>query len=96
MLPVIKQLADGAYKKGIDSKSKAMNNECENGIVDSKKVWWVQAESVTGFYNAYRNQPEKAEYLKIAENIWKFIQKYVIDKKTGEWIEMIKRLSLSS
>ena len=27
--------------------------------------------------------------LKIAEGVWNYIQKYVIDKKTGEWIEDI-------
>ncbi len=89
MLPVIEQLADGAYKNGIDAKNHAMNNECENGTVNAKKVWWVQAESVTGFYNAYQNQPDKIEYLQISENVWDYIQKYIIDPKTGEWIEDI-------
>lgn len=66
-----------------------MNDECEKGVVNAKKVWWVQAEAVTGFYNAYQNQPQRTEYLKIAEGVWNYIQKYVIDKKTGEWIEDI-------
>lgn len=87
MLPVIKGLAEGAYENGIDVPNQAMNNECENGNVSDKKVWWVQAESVTGFYNAYRLQPEKSEYLKMSENVWEYIQQYVIDKKTGEWVE---------
>ncbi|MGN0678277.1 MAG: AGE family epimerase/isomerase [Oscillospiraceae bacterium] len=89
MLPIIKQLADGAYKNGIDVQNQAMNNECENGKVNAKKVWWVQAEAVTGFYNAYQNQPDRTEYLQISEKVWDYIQKYVIDKKTGEWIEDI-------
>ncbi|MGN0690108.1 MAG: AGE family epimerase/isomerase [Oscillospiraceae bacterium] len=89
MLPMIRQLADGAYKNGIDISNQAMNNECENGTVNAKKVWWVQAEAVTGFYNAYQNQPEKTEYLQISENVWDYIQKHIIDKKTGEWIEDI-------
>lgn len=59
MLPVIKELADGAYKNGIDTRNHAMNNECEDGIINAKKVWWVQAEAVTGFYNAYQNQPDR-------------------------------------
>ncbi len=89
MLPVIECLADGAYKNGIDVQNQAMNDECERGVVNAKKVWWVQAEAVTGFYNAYQNQPQRTEYLKIAEGVWNYIQKYVIDKKTGEWIEDI-------
>ncbi len=90
MLPVIRLLADGALKNGIDIKNRAMNNECENGKVNEKKVWWVQAESVTGFYNAYQNEPDRAEYLDASQNVWDYIQKYIIDKKTGEWIEDIE------
>lgn len=89
MLPIIKQLADGAFKNGIDVQNQAMNNECENGIVNAKKVWWVQAESVTGFYNAYQKQPDRTEFLQISEHVWDYIKKYIIDKKTGEWIEDI-------
>lgn len=89
MLPVIEQLADGALKHGIDSSYHAMNNECENGVVNAKKVWWVQAEAVTGFFNAYQHQPEKTEYRNLSEQIWNYIQTYVIDQATGEWIEDI-------
>lgn len=89
MFPVIEQLADGALKNGMDINNQAINNECENGTVNSKKVWWVQAEAVTGFYNAYQYKPDRTEYLKVSENVWNYIQKYIIDKKTGEWIENI-------
>lgn len=89
MLPVIEQLADGALKNGMDTDNQAMNNECESGTVNAKKVWWVQAEAVTGFYNAYQNQPDRTEYLKVSENVWEYIHKYIIDSKTGEWIEDI-------
>lgn len=87
MLPVIEGLAKGAYENGIDMQNHAMNNECENGTVSAKKVWWVQAEAVTGFYNAYQLQPEKSLYRKMSEQIWDYIQTYVIDKNTGEWVE---------
>lgn len=89
MHPIIEGLADGALKNGIDAQNHAMNNECERGEVNAKKVWWVQAEAVTGFYNAFKNQPERAEYLTISEKVWDYIQNFVIDKKTGEWIEDI-------
>lgn len=89
MLPVIEGLAKGAYDNGIDMQNSAMNNECENGTVSAKKVWWVQAEAVTGFYNAFQLQPEKIMYRKMSEQIWVYIQNFVIDKNTGEWIEDI-------
>ena len=90
MLPMIRELADGAYHNGIDTVNFAMNNESENGVVSAKKIWWVQAEAVTGFYNAYQLQPEKKTYLHMAEKIWDYIKSHIIDKKTGEWIEDIE------
>ncbi|MGN0339266.1 MAG: AGE family epimerase/isomerase [Lachnospira sp.] len=90
MLPVINGLAEGAYLHGIDRVYHAMNNECENGCVDGKKVWWVQAEAVTGFFNAYENNPEKVEYLHISEQIWSYIRENIIDRNSGEWIENIE------
>ena len=48
-------------------------------------VWWVQAESLVGFLFAYRESHD-SKYLIAAENIWKFIKNYQIDKKNGEWL----------
>ncbi len=92
---VIDSLAQGALERGvdiIDTDNKAfaaMNNECEKGRVDTKKVWWVQAESITGFYNIYQRNKDNKSYLQMAENIWNFVKRYVIDQNTGEWIENI-------
>ena len=88
MMPVITGLAEGALEHAIDNKDHAMNNECENGIVDHKKVWWVQAEAVTGFYNAYTLTGNE-DYLKASEGIWDYIQNNVIDYEHGEWIENV-------
>ncbi len=90
MQKIIKGLAESACKNGMDWSLSAINNECEKNIVDTKKVWWVQAEAVTGFFNIYQKYPDGEKYLKNAEDVWRFIQEYVIDKNTGEWIENIE------
>ena len=56
------------------------------------KIWWVQAEAVIGFYNAFALQPQREEYRECSERIWEFIRKYVIDPETGEWVENIERV----
>jgi mannobiose 2-epimerase len=64
----------------------AFYNECENGIVDKKRVWWVQAEAVIGFLNGYQAAPEQTRYLEAAKTLWDYIQNYVVDKREGsEW-----------
>lgn len=91
MLAVIKGLAKGAYENGMDMKNHAMNNENENGTISYKKVWWVQAEAVTGFYNAYRLQPEQSLYQEVSEQVWDYIREYIIDQKSGEWVEYVNQ-----
>lgn len=88
IMPLVTGLSEGALSHAIDIRDHAMNNECENGVVDFKKVWWVQAEAVTGFYNAYTLTGNE-DYLKASEHIWDYIREYVIDKESGEWIENI-------
>ena len=50
----------------------------------AEKHWWPQAEALIGFYNAYQ-LTGKEEYLDIVYRNWKFIKKYMIDQKNGEW-----------
>lgn len=89
MKPMINGLAEAAYRNAFDKRQNALNNEREGNNIDSQKVWWVQAESVVGFYNAYQKNPQRTDYLHTAEKIWEFIQHHVIDSKSGEWIESI-------
>lgn len=89
MQPIITGLANSAYHNAYDKIQHALSNEREGNKIDRHKIWWVQAEAVTGFYNAYQIEPHKTEYLQASEEIWQFIQEYVIDKKSGEWIESI-------
>lgn len=68
-----------AYEKG------AVNNERENDKIDKRRVWWVQAESVVGFVNAYQQSNDK-KYLEAAETILKWIKTRQVDsRKNSEW-----------
>ena len=61
-------------------------NECEKGVNDTTRVWWVQAETVVGFMNGYQRNPEKKEYLQAAEDVWDYIKTYLVDPREGsEW-----------
>ena len=84
MTPVTKDLTAEIYKTAFDGRSLA--NECDRGVVNENRVWWVQAETVIGFLNGYEKEPERMEYLEAAEHTWEFIKEYVIDKREGsEW-----------
>ncbi len=56
----------------------------EDGHSNNSRDWWVMAEAMVGFYNAYQLSG-KAHYLQKAENSWQFIKDYLIDHQGGEW-----------
>ena len=84
MSPITRDLTAQIYKVAFDGRSLA--NECEKGVVNKHRIWWVQAETVVGFLNGWQKNPDKPEYLDAAQAEWNFIKEYVIDKRKGsEW-----------
>lgn len=82
--PIIRALAASVYEKAYRDHS--LENEAENSVVDTTRVWWVQAEAMVGFLNAYENQPDESRYLKAVTDIWDYIKACMIDKREGtEW-----------
>lgn len=90
MLPIVLDLTSQVYKVAFDGSSLA--NECEKGVVDQNRIWWVQAETVIGFLNGYALAPEHTEYLEAAKAEWNFIKEHVVDKRPGsEWFWDVNR-----
>lgn len=82
--PITSEIVENIYQRAYIDHS--LVNEAENGVVDTTRVWWVQAEAVVGFLNGYQRNPEQRKYLKAAEDIWNYITEYMIDKRSGsEW-----------
>ena len=85
MMPLVQAMTEETYKQAYVHQS--MPAECEKGVVDERRVWWVQAEAITGFYNGYQNWPERVEYAEAARSIWEFVKAYVMmpGKTPTEW-----------
>lgn len=82
--PITVILAENIYKRAYSDHS--VFNECERGRIDATRVWWVQAESIVGFLNLWQKKAECFEYRRAAEEIWSYIQTYLVDhRKGGEW-----------
>lgn len=81
---ITKQITRNIYDRAYVEHS--LVNEAENGVVDTTRVWWVQAEAVVGFFNGWQRSPECPEYLDAAEDIWEYIKEKVVDHREGsEW-----------
>lgn len=80
---IVAKIADIAFKNG------ALNNERDKTEINTLRVWWVQAEGVVGFLNAFQryNNPS---YLEIAKSLWEYIKDSIIDKREGgEWYSQV-------
>jgi mannobiose 2-epimerase len=59
--------------------------------VRTNKHWWLQAETLVGFINAFQVSGNRKhwETMKLS---WDFIDKHVIDHERGEWFTKVNRL----
>lgn len=78
------QIAE-ATKEGLDADGGLWYEfNPEKNRLTTEKHWWVQAEALIGFYNAYQLTGDE-NYLDIVFKNWDFIKKHIIDSKNGEW-----------
>jgi len=70
--------------KSIREFGGTLPNELHDGHLDPDRVWWVQAETVVGFAEAWERTGEPA-YLEAAAGVWDFIKNHMIDGKRGDW-----------
>jgi mannobiose 2-epimerase len=60
------------------------------GHINYDRDWWVQAEAVVGYLNAWEVTGNE-KYLDISVGCWKYIKEKLIDPQNGEWFWGIKR-----
>lgn len=60
------------------------------GILDSDKHFWVQAEAVVGFLNAYQLSKDE-RFLESSQKCWHFIQTHLVDRQYGDWLYRVSR-----
>ena len=82
--PIV-QLVAKASEKGLNPDG-SMTHEAnlDTGYVDADRHWWVQAETVVGFYNIYQHFGDE-EALQKALRCWQYIKENLIDHDLGEW-----------
>jgi mannobiose 2-epimerase len=54
-----------------------------------EKHWWVQAEAMVGFFNAWQLTGDET-YLLDSFNNWQFVKENILDEEKGEWVWGIK------
>ncbi|WP_075184903.1 AGE family epimerase/isomerase [Teredinibacter haidensis] len=83
--PIILAMAKTILEQGIGANGEVLDAyNFETSTLLDERVWWVQAEAMVGFLNAYELTDEKAYYTAF-ENAWSFIKQYQKDNENGEW-----------
>jgi mannobiose 2-epimerase len=84
------QMASAVHANGLEPDGSLPYEAGPQGLVDSHKSWWVHAEAMLGFYNAY--QLSGQERFKLAAyRIWDFIQDKLVDRTYGDWLKRLHR-----
>jgi len=84
------RIADATLEEGVDPDGGLLNEAGPDGLTDTNKDWWPQAEAMVGFYNAYRVSGERHFY-EAAHRSWTFIKTNLIDRENGEWYWAVTR-----
>lgn len=86
---VIPQIADAASEGLRGDGGMVYEMNLETNEVDADRHWWVQAETVVGFFYLYKHF-QREDALEKAVACWNYIKKHLIDYSNGEWYWSIK------
>lgn len=82
--PIVYKIAEAAAEGLLPGQGMIYEKHLDTNHTDTDFHWWVQAESVVGFFNIYEHW-DNEEALRKAVATWTFIQEHLIDYQHGEW-----------
>lgn len=92
--PLVVKMADVVLRAGVDKDGGLFLESTRYGSnVRTNKHWWLQAENLVGYMNAYQLKGDQ-KYWDTVELAWDFIDRCVIDHKGGEWFTKVNRLGV--
>ncbi len=83
-------MARAVYEEGIDNDGSLVYEGNAYGWTETFKAWWVQAEGMVGFYNAYQLSGQE-HFRQASHRCWTYIQNKVIDREYGDWYKQLSK-----
>ena len=82
---VAEKIARVTLAEGFDPENGGVFAERDDGgPLDDEKHWWMQAEAIVGFVNAWELTGDPS-FVEAAERTWGFVDRFLIDRTHGEW-----------
>ena len=82
--PVVKKIAVAASEGLTSDGGMIYEKDLTTGPIDGDYHWWVQAETVVGYYNLFRYSGDRGA-LQHSIDCWEFIKRHLTDDVHGEW-----------
>ena len=83
--PVCLHIAEATLREAVEPDGSIINQRWNSdGRLDRDRIWWVQAEAMVGFWNAFQMSGDE-RYRQAALDCWRFTQKNMRDG-VGEWL----------
>lgn len=80
----ISPIGEALLERAVDADGGVTTGLGIDGRPVAGKLWWVQAEALIGFLDAFERERD-VRFLSAAEGVWKFIEQFMIDRTGGEW-----------
>lgn len=79
------ELAERCLKEGTGSGGQLCEGfEPVTHTRSETSIWWIQAEAIVGFLNAFQLTGE-APYRMAMERVWQHVEEQLLDEAVGEW-----------
>ena len=86
------KMAQAVYAEGRNADGSLLYERGAHKL-QADRHWWVQAEAVVGFYNAYQISGQ-AHFAEAAAGCWQYIQKHFVDHQNGDWFKVLNESGL--
>ena len=80
------KMAQAVYDKALQADGVLLPES--HGERNRDIVWWVHAEGMVGFYNAYQISGDE-KFRTASERIWQVIDQKFIDRQNGDWFKTL-------
>jgi mannobiose 2-epimerase len=84
------RLAAAVHQEGLDDDGSVFYEASPQGRLDDNKSWWVQAEAMVGFFNAFQLTGQES-FARAAHRCWSYIKTHMVDRTHGDWVKQLSR-----
>ena len=81
------EMAQVVYTEALQTDGRVLS-ESAGGLQSNDLAWWIHAEAMVGFYNAYQISGQE-HFAAASVRVWDFIRQNFIDQEHGDWFKTL-------